>query len=65
MGILVLCSVWIGSGVHTYNLGTGNGLSVLEMVNAFKAVTDVDVPYSFAPRREGDLPAFWADASKS
>ncbi|WP_292955882.1 MULTISPECIES: UDP-glucose 4-epimerase GalE [unclassified Neptuniibacter] len=52
-------------GVHIYNLGTGSGTSVLAMVNSFKAVTDVDVPYSFAPRREGDLPAFWADASKA
>ena len=53
------------SGVHIYNLGTGKGLSVLQMVNAFKTVTGVDVPYSFAPRRDGDLPAFWAEASKA
>ena len=52
-------------GTHIYNLGTGNGLSVLEMVNSFIAVTGVDIPYQFAPRREGDLPAFWADASKA
>lgn len=52
-------------GVHIYNLGTGMGLSVLEMVESFKRVTGVDVPYSFADRREGDLPAFWADASKA
>lgn len=53
------------TGVHIYNLGTGKGLSVLEMVNAFKNVTVVDVPYCFAPRRKGDLPAFWADTSKA
>lgn len=53
------------SGVHTYNLGTGNALSVLEMVNSFIEVTGINIPYSFAPRREGDLPAFWADASKA
>lgn len=52
-------------GVHTYNLGTGCGVSVLQMVNAFTHVTDVDVPYRFAPRREGDLPAFWADPAKA
>ncbi len=52
-------------GVHIYNLGTGSGTSVLEMVNSFQDVTGVEVPYSFAPRREGDLPAFWADASKA
>ncbi len=53
------------AGVHIYNLGTGSGTSVLEMVNSFKNVTGVEVPYSFAPRRDGDLPAFWADASKA
>ena len=52
-------------GTHIYNLGTGNGLSVLEMVNSFITVTGVDIPYQFAPRREGDLPAFWADAGKA
>ncbi len=52
-------------GTHIYNLGTGNGLSVLEMVNSFIAVTGVDIPYQFAPRRDGDLPAFWADAGKA
>ncbi|MBN0987753.1 UDP-glucose 4-epimerase GalE [Amphritea pacifica] len=52
-------------GTHIYNLGTGNGLSVLEMVNSFVAVTGVDIPYQFAPRRDGDLPAFWADAGKA
>lgn len=52
-------------GVRRYNLGTGKGVSVLEMVKGFVQVTGVDVPYRFAPRRSGDLPAFWADASKA
>lgn len=52
-------------GVNIFNLGTGKGLSVLEMVKSFERVTGVDIPYSFAARREGDLPAFWADASKA
>ena len=52
-------------GTHIYNLGTGNGLSVLQMVNTFKDVTGVEVPYHFAARRDGDLPAFWADADKA
>ncbi|EPC04162.1 hypothetical protein L861_02295 [Litchfieldella anticariensis FP35 = DSM 16096] len=52
-------------GVHTYNLGTGQGYSVLEMVETFEEVTDQKVPYRFAPRRDGDLAAFWADASKA
>ena len=53
------------AGVHIYNLGTGKGLSVLDMVSSFERVTGVDIPYSFVSRREGDLPAFWADASKA
>ncbi|MCB8889480.1 UDP-glucose 4-epimerase GalE [Vreelandella malpeensis] len=52
-------------GVHHYNLGTGQGVSVLEMVESFMAATGVKVPYRFAPRREGDLPAFWASANKA
>jgi UDP-glucose 4-epimerase len=53
------------SGLHIYNLGTGQPTSVLAMVKAFVAVTGVDIPYQFAPRRDGDLPSFWADASKA
>ena len=53
------------TGLHAINLGTGNGVSVLEMVNAFTAVTGQSVPYKFAPRRSGDLPAFWANADKA
>lgn len=52
-------------GVHTYNLGTGRGFSVMQMVNSFERVTEQKVPYRFAPRRDGDLPAFWADADKA
>lgn len=52
-------------GVKAYNLGTGAGVSVLQMVNSFVQATGVEVPYRFAPRRDGDLPAFWADAGKA
>lgn len=52
-------------GVSVYNLGTGQGVSVLEMVKSFSRVTGVEVPYRFGGRRPGDLPAFWADASKA
>lgn len=52
-------------GVSIYNLGTGQGVSVLEMVNSFTRVTGVGVPYRFGERRAGDLPAFWADATKA
>ncbi|WP_136246793.1 UDP-glucose 4-epimerase GalE [Halomonas borealis] len=52
-------------GVSVYNLGTGQGVSVLQMVNSFTRVTDVAVPYRVGARRAGDLPAFWADAAKA
>ncbi|MDO6562846.1 UDP-glucose 4-epimerase GalE [Amphritea sp. 1_MG-2023] len=64
-GHLKSLSCLAGAGVHIYNLGTGNGLSVLQMVNSFKAATGIDIPYQFASRRAGDLAAFWADASKA
>lgn len=51
--------------VYTYNLGSGKGTSVLELVNTFVAVTGVEVPYQIAPRRAGDLPAFYANADKA
>ncbi|MBB3143488.1 UDP-glucose 4-epimerase GalE [Halomonas organivorans] len=52
-------------GVSVYNLGTGQGVSVLEMVNSFTRVTGVGVPYRLGARRAGDLPAFWANADKA
>ncbi|BBL58966.1 UDP-glucose 4-epimerase GalE [Methylomonas koyamae] len=45
------------------NLGTGNGYSVLQMVNTFIQVTGRDVPYKIAPRRAGDVAACYADPS--
>ena len=53
------------NGAEAINLGTGNGISVLELVNAFQKVNGIDLPYVIGPRREGDLPAFWADATKA
>jgi UDP-glucose-4-epimerase len=53
------------SGFEAINLGTGRGISVLEMVNTFMEVTGTSVSYQFAPRRQGDLPACWADAGKA
>ena len=52
-------------GVEAINLGTGNGISVLELVNAFQSVNEMELPYVIGPRRDGDLPAFWADATKA
>jgi UDP-glucose 4-epimerase len=47
----------------TVNLGAGRGNSVLEVVTAFERVTGIPIPYEFAPRRPGDLPAYYADVS--
>ncbi|MGP9468278.1 UDP-glucose 4-epimerase GalE [Halomonas sp. TP35] len=51
--------------VSYYNLGTGCGTSVLNMVQSFIKVTGVNIPYQFAPRRQGDLAAFWANVAKA
>ncbi|MGI6032440.1 MAG: UDP-glucose 4-epimerase GalE [Coriobacteriales bacterium] len=48
-----------------YNLGTGKGTSVLELIAAFERATGVKVPYSIKPRREGDVAACYADCSKA
>ena len=48
-------------GIDYYNLGTGHGYSVMEMVNAFRKVNNVDVPVKIAPRRDGDIAECYAD----
>ena len=52
-------------GWHAINLGTGEGTSVLEMVQAFKAANGRSIPYKISPRRQGDLPAFYAKTDKA
>ena len=52
-------------GVQAYNLGTGNGISVLEMVKAFAEVNNVKVPYKLVERRPGDVAACYADATRA
>jgi len=51
------------SNVETFNLGTGRGLSVLEIIKTFEQVTGVKVPYKIVGRREGDIEQVWADPS--
>ncbi len=48
-------------GLVTVNLGTGKGISVLEMIGAFEQAAGKSIPYRIAPRRAGDLAAYWAD----
>ena len=52
-------------GESVFNLGTGNGYSVLDMVHAFEKVTGKKVPYRIAPRRPGDLATVYASPDKS
>jgi UDP-glucose 4-epimerase len=51
--------------VRAFNLGTGTGTSVLQMVHAFERAVGRELPYEIGPRRPGDLPAFWADPTRA
>jgi UDP-glucose 4-epimerase len=51
-------------GVHTYNLGTGNGHSVLEVIDAFEKASGKPVPHELVDRRPGDIAESWADVTK-
>ena len=53
------------TGVEVFNLGTGKGTSVLEIIKAFSAACGHDIPYVIDPRRPGDLPATWADTTRA
>jgi UDP-glucose 4-epimerase len=53
------------SGAHVWNLGAGQGYSVLEMVRAFEEVSGRKVPYRIAPRRPGDIAVCYADPTKA
>jgi UDP-glucose 4-epimerase len=63
--VAALQKLKIGSGLNIYNLGTGSGYSVLEMVNAFSKINNVEVNYEFTDRREGDIAMCYADPSKA
>ena len=52
-------------GIDAYNLGTGKGYSVLEIVNTFKKVNNIDVPYKIVSRRPGDIDACYASTKKA
>lgn len=51
--------------IEIFNLGTGCGVSVLELIAAFKKATGVDIPYKIGPRRAGDIEKIWADPKKA
>ena len=52
-------------GVKIYNLGTGNGYSVLDIVKNFEAANGIKIPYSIKPRRAGDIATCYSDATKA
>ena len=53
------------SSFEVYNIGTGKGTSVLEMIAAFEKITEQKLNYIIGPRREGDAAAVYADTSKA
>lgn len=52
-------------GLEIFNLGTGHGYSVLDVVNTFSRVNGIKIPYEIAPRRAGDIATCYADPSKA
>ena len=53
------------SGIYIYNVGTGTGYSVFDMINAFEKANNVKIPYKVVSRRDGDLPVSYADTKKA
>ena len=53
------------TGFEVFNLGTGNGVSVLDLVHAFQRVNNIKIPYVIAPRRPGDIATCYANPSKA
>ena len=51
--------------VEIYNVGTGNGVSVLELLHTFEKCTGVKLNYEIAPRREGDIEKVWGNVDKA
>lgn len=51
--------------IEVFNLGTGNGVSVLGLINAFEKATGVKVPHKIAPRRAGDIEKVWANPARA
>lgn len=53
------------NGLDVFNIGTGEPYSVLDLVHAFEKVNGMQLKYEFGPRRDGDLPSVWSEASKA
>ncbi|AGA59222.1 UDP-glucose 4-epimerase [Thermobacillus composti KWC4] len=63
--VKALAKVMADSGIDAYNLGTGAGHSVLEVIAAFEQAAGIDIPYQIVERRPGDAPVICADPSKA
>ena len=63
--VSALKAVEANCGVAIYNLGTGRGYSVLEVVHAFEAANGLTIPYVIQPRRAGDIAECWSDPAKA
>lgn len=53
------------AGTHIYNLGTGQGYSVLDIIHAFEAASGQTIPYAIQPRRAGDIATCYANPAKA
>ena len=51
--------------IEIFNLGTGNGVSVLQLIETFQSATGVKIPYVITGRREGDIEKVWANPEKA
>ncbi len=63
--VLALKKLETNPGLVIYNLGTGKGTSVLEMIKAYEEATNIKIPYEIKPRRSGDVAINYADCSKA
>ena len=63
--VLSLAALLAGKGGHLLNLGTGIGFSVMDMLQTYSWACGRDLPYVIAPRRDGDLAAYWADPARA
>ncbi len=63
--IKALAKIRENAGLCVYNLGTGNGVSVLELVKSFEKANGITIPYEIKARRPGDIATCYADASKA
>ncbi|MBQ9795228.1 MAG: GDP-mannose 4,6-dehydratase, partial [Clostridia bacterium] len=64
-GHIAVVNKMADSGVKVYNLGTGVGYSVLDLVQAFERSTGIKIPYEITDRRPGDIAECWSDPAKA